>query len=128
MQVDVVVPVPETSRVAAMHCAARLGLPFEEGLTKNRQERETRILYVAFRFEHGGGTSCGRGCSHVLACVCMRPETAAIARRKLRLQIETLLWKVHTYQKQQPERLRVEACFWRCVVLSCSSEHTSSII
>ena len=36
-QVDVVVPVPETSRIAAMHCAASLGLPFEEGLTKNRR-------------------------------------------------------------------------------------------
>lgn len=36
VQIDVVVPVPETSRIAAMHCAASLGLPFEEGLTKNR--------------------------------------------------------------------------------------------
>ncbi|CAM9117379.1 unnamed protein product, partial [Sphacelaria rigidula] len=48
-EVDVVVPVPETSRVAAMHCAASLGLPFEEGLAKNRQ-RPLCCKYVGRTF------------------------------------------------------------------------------
>jgi amidophosphoribosyltransferase len=35
-QIDVVCPVPDTSRVSAVQCALSLGLPYEEGLTKNR--------------------------------------------------------------------------------------------
>ncbi|CAN0474800.1 unnamed protein product [Laminaria digitata] len=49
-QVDVVVPVPETSRIAAMHCAASLGLPFEEGLTKNRRGQTGDRGYVGRTF------------------------------------------------------------------------------
>lgn len=43
-EIDVIVPVPETSRISALQCAIKLGVTYEEGLNKNRYIARTFIM------------------------------------------------------------------------------------
>jgi amidophosphoribosyltransferase len=48
--IDVVMPIPETSRTSALACAFDLKRPYREGFIKNRYIARTFIMPVRFFF------------------------------------------------------------------------------
>ena len=46
LEIDIVMPIPETSRTSALACATVLQLPYREGFVKNRYIARTFIMPV----------------------------------------------------------------------------------
>ena len=45
-EIDIVMPIPETSRTSALSCASKLQKPYREGFIKNRYIARTFIMPV----------------------------------------------------------------------------------
>jgi amidophosphoribosyltransferase len=50
LDIDIVIPIPETSRTAALTCAQVLQKPYREGFIKNRYIARTFLMPVNSKF------------------------------------------------------------------------------
>jgi amidophosphoribosyltransferase len=84
--IDVVIPIPDTSRTSALQCAYSMGIPYREGYIKNRYIASKCTLFVLCTF----GTTAILTSSLLSNLGTFIMPGQALRQKKIRLKLNTI--------------------------------------